>query len=52
MTDGTGKSTVPGLFAAGEATTGAPSQLIVAAAAGSIAAASINMELTEEEFNS
>lgn len=51
LTDGTGKSTVPGLFAAGEAATGAPSQLILAAAAGSMAAVSINMELMEEEFN-
>jgi hypothetical protein len=30
----------------------APSQLIVAAAAGSIAAVSINMELMEEDFAS
>jgi thioredoxin reductase len=52
VTDGMGKSTVPGLFAAGEATSGAPSQLIVAAAAGSIAAVSINMELMEEDFAS
>lgn len=51
LTDVTGKSTIPGLFAAGEVTTGAPSQLIVAAAAGSIAAASINLELMEEDFN-
>jgi thioredoxin reductase len=52
LTDEMGKSTVPGLFAAGEVTTGFPSQLIVAAAAGSIAAASINLELTEEAFSS
>ncbi|MGF7047563.1 thioredoxin reductase [Paenibacillus sp. DS2015] len=50
LTDGTGKSTVPGLFAAGEASTGVPSQLIVSAAAGTTVAASINLELTEEEF--
>lgn len=50
LTDAAGKSTVPGLFAAGEATTGMPSQLIVAAAAGSTAAASINLELMEEDF--
>jgi thioredoxin reductase len=49
-TDETGKSTVPGLFAAGEAASGAPSQLIVAAAAGSMAAISINLELMEEDF--
>lgn len=50
LTDATGKSSIHGLFAAGEATTGAPSQLIVAAAAGSTAAASINLELMEEDF--
>ncbi|MNS81041.1 Thioredoxin reductase [compost metagenome] len=51
LTDEYGKSSVPGMYAAGEAATGVPSQLIVAAAAGSTAAASINLELTEEEFN-
>ncbi|MFC4775281.1 NAD(P)/FAD-dependent oxidoreductase [Paenibacillus sp. GCM10023252] len=50
LTDSCGKSTVPGLYAAGEAATGSPSQLIIAAASGSQAAASINLELTEEEF--
>ncbi|MEK8128884.1 NAD(P)/FAD-dependent oxidoreductase [Paenibacillus filicis] len=49
-TDETGKSSVPGLFAAGEAAPGAPSQLIVAAAQGSLAAVSINVELMEEDF--
>ncbi|WP_306432954.1 hypothetical protein [Paenibacillus sp. J23TS9] len=51
LTDGTGKSTVSGLFAAGEATTGAPSQLILSAAAGSMTAVSINTELMEEDFS-
>lgn len=51
LTDAAGKSSIPGLFAAGEATTGAPSQLIVAAGAGSTAAASINLELMEEDFS-
>lgn len=51
IADATGKTGISGIFAAGEATTGAPSQLIVAAAAGSIAAASLNLELTEEEFS-
>ncbi|WKA56545.1 NAD(P)/FAD-dependent oxidoreductase [Planococcus shixiaomingii] len=50
LTDAMGKSTTPGLFAAGEATTGTPTQLIVAAAAGSLAATSINAELTMERF--
>jgi thioredoxin reductase len=51
QTDGMGKSTLYGLFAAGEVTTGMPSQLIIAAAAGSLAATSINLELTEEAFS-
>jgi thioredoxin reductase len=50
LTDESGKSSVPGLFAAGEAASGSPSQLIVSAAAGSTAAVSINTELMEEEF--
>ncbi|MGF7031693.1 thioredoxin reductase [Paenibacillus mucilaginosus] len=49
-TDETGRSSVPGLFAAGEASTGAPSQLILSAAAGSLAAVTINVELMEEAF--
>jgi thioredoxin reductase len=49
-TDEMGKSTVPGLYAAGEAALGGPAQLILAAAAGSMAAVSINTELMEEEF--
>ncbi|MDP4098314.1 NAD(P)/FAD-dependent oxidoreductase [Paenibacillus sp. P96] len=51
-TDATGKSTVPGLYAAGEAASGASMNLILAAAAGSMAAMSINVELMEEEFSS
>ncbi|KWX71430.1 NAD(P)/FAD-dependent oxidoreductase [Paenibacillus jilunlii] len=45
-----GKSSVPGIYAAGDASYVMPSQLIYAAAQGSKAAMSINMELTEEEF--
>ncbi|MWC28235.1 NAD(P)/FAD-dependent oxidoreductase [Paenibacillus sp. MMS18-CY102] len=49
--DGMGKSTtVDGLFAAGEATSGGSTQLIIAASAGSMAAISINTELMEEDF--
>ncbi|KLU54936.1 pyridine nucleotide-disulfide oxidoreductase [Paenibacillus sp. VT-400] len=51
IADATGKTGITGIFAAGEAASGAPSQLIVAAAAGSVAAASLNLELTEEEFS-
>jgi thioredoxin reductase len=50
VTDGTGRSTVPGFFAAGEAATGSASQLILAAASGSLAAVTINTELMEEDF--
>jgi len=51
-TDSLGKSSVPGLYAAGEAATGNPGQLIVAAASGFMAGAGINAELTEETFAS
>ncbi len=50
-TDVTGKTIIPGLFAAGEVASGVPSQLIVAAATGSIAAIGINEELVEEDFS-
>ncbi|EOS56129.1 NAD(P)/FAD-dependent oxidoreductase [Paenibacillus barengoltzii] len=45
-----GKSSVPGVYAAGDAAYVMPSQLIYAAAGGSKAAIGINMELTEEDF--
>jgi thioredoxin reductase len=49
-TDGFGRSTVPGLYAAGDASYFAPSQLIYAAADGSRAAMGVNTDLTEECF--
>jgi thioredoxin reductase len=49
-TDEWGRSTVPGVYAAGDAAYIMPSQLIYAAADGSKAAIGINMELTEEDF--
>lgn len=52
QTDETGRSSIPGLFAAGEAASGGSSQLIMSAAAGSLIAVHINMELTEETFGS
>jgi len=52
QTDETGRSSIPGLFAAGEAASGGSSQLILSAAAGSLIAVHINMELTEETFSS
>lgn len=51
-TDEWGRSSVPGLYAAGDAAYVMPSQLIYAAAAGSRAASSIHSELTDEEFDS
>lgn len=50
QTDMMGKSTIPGLFAAGESTTGMPTQLIVAASSGSVTATEINAELSNEQF--
>ena len=50
VTDQFGRTTVPGVYAAGEASVGAPSQLIIAAAEGSRAAAGVNTDLTESEF--
>ena len=45
-----GRTTVPGVYAAGETSVGRPSQLIIAAAEGSRAAIGVNMDLTESEF--
>ncbi|MNI38011.1 dihydropyrimidine dehydrogenase subunit A [compost metagenome] len=50
ITNEWGRSTIPGVYAAGDAAYVMPSQLIYAAADGSRAAAGINMELTEEDF--
>jgi len=49
-TDGKGRSTVPGLYIAGDASYVAPSQVVFAAADGSRTAMSVNMDLTEEDF--
>ncbi|MCQ6562864.1 NAD(P)/FAD-dependent oxidoreductase [Paenibacillus mendelii] len=48
--DEMGRSTVSGLYVAGDAAYVGPSQLIFAAASGSKAAAAVNMDLTEEDF--
>jgi len=50
VTDGFGRTNVPGVFAAGDASVFAPSQLVIAAAAGSRAAIGIHAQLTEESF--
>ncbi len=49
-TDEFGRTSVKGLYAAGDASYVNPSQLIFAAADGSKIATGINMDLTEEEF--
>jgi len=48
MADRFGRTSVKGVYAAGEVIV--PSQLIVAAAQGSMAAAGVNMDLTQSEF--
>ncbi|TCZ80767.1 NAD(P)/FAD-dependent oxidoreductase [Paenibacillus albiflavus] len=49
-TDGKGRSSIPGLYIAGDASYVAPSQVVFAAADGSRTAMSVNMDLTEEDF--
>lgn len=50
MTDEKGRTSIPGLYAAGDASNFMPSQLVFAAADGSRIAMGVNMELTEEDF--
>jgi thioredoxin reductase len=50
VTDPLGRTTVPGVYAAGDALMAVPHQLIIAAAGGSWAAAGVNTDLTEREF--
>jgi thioredoxin reductase len=50
VTDPFGRTTVPGVYAAGDASVVVPAQLIIAAAEGSRAAAGVNTDLTESEF--
>ncbi|HKV59732.1 MAG TPA: NAD(P)/FAD-dependent oxidoreductase [Ktedonobacteraceae bacterium] len=50
VTDPFGRTTVPGVYAAGDALAAVPHQLIIAAAKGSWAAAGVNTDLTESEF--
>ncbi|GIQ70579.1 NAD(P)/FAD-dependent oxidoreductase [Xylanibacillus composti] len=49
-TDAMGKTTVPGVYAAGDSAYVMPSQLILAAASGSKAAMSVVADLTEEDW--
>ncbi|BFH14448.1 hypothetical protein PMJ10TS2_40760 [Paenibacillus melissococcoides] len=50
MTDQQGRTSIPGLYAAGEASYFAPSQVVFAAADGSRTAMTVNMDLTEEDY--
>ncbi len=50
VTDSFGRTTVPGVYAAGDASVVVPAQLIIAAAEGSRAAAGVNTDLNEREF--
>jgi thioredoxin reductase len=50
VTDAFGRTSVKGIYAAGDTSVIAPSQLILAAAEGSRAAMGVNMDLTEEAF--
>jgi thioredoxin reductase len=50
VTDDFGRTTVPGVYAAGDASVVIPSQLIIAAASGSRATAGVNTDLTESAF--
>ncbi|MDQ0495429.1 NAD(P)/FAD-dependent oxidoreductase [Paenibacillus brasilensis] len=49
-TDGAGRTSIPGVYAAGDSSYFMPSQLIFAAADGSRTATSVNMDLTDEDF--
>jgi len=50
VTDGFGRTSVKGVYAAGDSAVIAPSQLIIAAAGGSRAAIGVNTDLTQEDF--
>ena len=48
--DSFGRTNIPGVYAAGDASVIAPAQLIIAAAEGVRAAAGVNMDSTQKEF--
>ncbi|WP_426454440.1 NAD(P)/FAD-dependent oxidoreductase [Paenibacillus sp. S-38] len=50
LTDSTGRTTVPGVFAAGDAAVSGPTLQIIAAAEGSRAAMGVNQYLTDLDF--
>ncbi|MCM3340722.1 NAD(P)/FAD-dependent oxidoreductase [Paenibacillus sp. MER TA 81-3] len=49
-TDKLGRTSIPGLYSAGDASYFMPSQVVFAAASGSRTAMGVNMDLTEEDF--
>lgn len=49
-TDQRGRTSIPGLYAAGDASRFSPSQVVFAAADGSRIAMSVNLDLTEEDY--
>ncbi|KPV56665.1 pyridine nucleotide-disulfide oxidoreductase [Paenibacillus sp. A3] len=49
-TDAWGRTSIPGLYAAGDASYFMPSQVVFAAADGSRTAMGVNLDLTEEDF--
>lgn len=49
-TDAWGRTSIPGLYAAGDASYFMPSQVVYAAADGSRTAMGVNLDLTEEDF--
>jgi thioredoxin reductase len=50
VTDDLGRTTIPGVYLAGDASFAVPHQLVIAAAAGSRAAAGVNTDLTDRAF--
>jgi len=48
--DSFGRTNIPGVYAAGDASVISPAQIIIAAAEGVRAAAGVNMDLTQKEF--
>jgi thioredoxin reductase len=51
ITDELGRTNIEGIYAAGDTSVIAPSQVIIAAAEGSRSAIGVNTDLTQEEFN-